>query len=344
MKRKFLVVCAVLLCFVFLAPGVSVAAPEHTLRLAQVHPVGSDFDLRAREFAEKIYERTGGRFQINVFSGGILGDWTESFEMLSRGSLEMNMGPANSNFDPKLILGHYFPYLVTSLEEAREFFSYGGWAYNIIRDLWAEHNIKALSVIPVGMAGASMNRLPENYAVPGESTGMRIRVMPIRACELTFNALGFISTPIPFAEAYSAMQTGIVEGQMGGPPFQGYQFRDVNSVWVQYNDYFESWWLSMHLGLWNTLSPEDQEIFMTAAAEVSETQWERSAYVDEHWRTVLREEYGWQIVTLTQEQLDAIAEHVRYTVWPYMEEFIGTELMDRVFEESGIPRPASMQR
>ena len=41
---------------------------------------------------------------------------------------------------------------------------------------------------------------------------------------------------------------------------------------------------------------------------------------------------------LTQEELDAIATHVRKVVWPKMEELVGKELMDRIYKESGIPR------
>jgi len=339
MKRTFLAIFAILLCFALLTPAVSEAAPEHTWRLAQVHPVGSDFDLRSEEFAAKVYERTNGRIRINVFSGGVLGDWTETFEMLTRGSIDLNMAQANANFDPRLNLAYYFPYLVRDLTEAKQVYSVDGWAYRVIQDLWAEHNVKALSVIPVGMSGVSLHAVPPHYYDPTVPKNMKVRVMPILPCQWTYEALGFISTPIPFAEAYSAIQTGIADGQMGGPPYQGWLFRDVNRVWIQYNDYFETWWLSMYMGLWNTLSPEDQDIIMTAALEVSETQWVRAAEVDEYWRQILKNDYGWEIVMLTEEQLEVIANHVRRITWPQMETLIGTELMNRVYEASGIPRP-----
>ena len=339
MKRMFLTVCAVFLCLALIAPAISEAAPEHRWRMAQVHPVGSAFDLRAREFAALVYERSGGRLQVDVFSGGLLGDWTETFEMHMRGVLDMNMSPANANFDPRLNLAYYFPFLVRNFEEAKEVFHPDyGWAHRIITDLWADHNIKALAIIPVGMSGVSLNEVPPYYWDPTVSKGMRVRVMPITPCQWVYEALGFIATPIPFAETYSAIQTGIVEGQMGGSPFQGWQFRDVNRVWVQYNDYFETWWLSMYMGLWNNLSPEDQEIIQAAALEVSETQWARAAIGDEHYRQRLIDEYGWEIVMLTDEQLTVVADHVRSVVWPQMETLIGTELMNRILEESGIPR------
>jgi TRAP-type C4-dicarboxylate transport system substrate-binding protein len=329
--------CLALLAVFAVSPAS--AAPQYTWRLAQVHPVDSEYDILAKEFARKVEERSNGRIHIDVFSGGVLGDWTETFEMLSRGSLEMNMAQANSNFDPKLNLVYYFPYLVKDLEEARKVYGKDGWAYKIIQDLWVAHNVQALCVIPVGMAGVSLRNKPANYADPSASKNMKVRVMPIKPCEVTYEAMGYISTPIPYAEAYSAIQTGIADGQMGGPPFQAWQFKDVNKVWIQYNDFFESWWIAINLDLWKSLSPEDQEVLRSVALEQSDIQWVNAAGEDERYRQKLKEEYGWEIVILTPEELTKIADHVRKTVWPKMEELIGKELMDRVYEESGIPRP-----
>ena len=341
MKRKYLSVCLVLAVFALLlaAASAAVAAPEYKWRMAQVHPVDSDYDTRAKEFARKVEERTNGRIHIDVFSGGLLGDWTETFEMLMRGSLEVNMAQANANFDPKLNLAYYFPYLVKDIDEARQVYGKNGWAYKVVQDLWATHNIKALSVIPLGMSGVSLKAKPASYADPTVRTQMKVRVMPIKPCEMTYEAMGYIATPIPYAEAYSAIQTGIADGQMGGPPFQAWQFKDVNKVWIQYNDFFEPWWIAVNLDLWNKLTPEDQEILQTAALEESDIQWERVAEEDETYRQKLKNEYGWEIVLLTPEELTTVADHVRKTVWPKMEDLVGKELMDQIYKESGIPRP-----
>jgi TRAP-type C4-dicarboxylate transport system substrate-binding protein len=339
MKKLFMIFFALLVCIVVLAPAAGFAAePEYKWRMAQVHPVDSDYDLRAKGFAQKVEERTNGRIHIDVFSGGVLGDWTETFEMVSRGSLEVNMAQANSNFDPKLNLAYYFPYLVKDIDEAKKVYGKDGWAYKIIQDLWEAHNVKALAVIPLGMSGVSLREKPASYADPTVNNQMKVRVMPIKPCELTYEAMGYISTPIPYAEAYSAIQTGIADGQMGGPPFQAWQFKDVNKVWIQYNDYFESWWIAVNLDLWNKLSPEDQEILRTAALEESDIQWERAAAEDEEYRNKLKDEYGWEIVMLSQEELTTIADHVRKVVWPKLEDLLGKELMDRVYKESGIAR------
>ena len=336
-KRILVSLVALSLLFVFIGAA-SAAEPLFKMRLAQVHPVDSDYDLRAKGFAQKVFERTEGRIQIDVFSGGVLGDWTEIFEMVQRGTIEMSMAQANANFDPQLNLAYYFPYIVTNASEAQKVYGPEGWAYKIIQDLWAAHNVNALAVFPVGMAGVSLKEKPADNANPAKAKGLKVRVMPIKPCELTYEALGYIATPIPYAEAYSAIQTGIADGQMGGPPFQAWQFKDVNKVWIQYNDFFESWWFAINMDLWKKLSKEDQEIVMTAANEESLVRWENVAKEDEEYRQKLKAEYGWEIVMLTADQLKACADHVRKVVWPKMEELVGKELMDKVYKESGIER------
>ncbi|GAB1400910.1 DctP family TRAP transporter solute-binding subunit [Aminivibrio sp.] len=336
---KKLIVCLAAFSMLAVFMGTALAAdPQFTMRLAQVHPVGSDYDLRALSFAKKVFEGTDGRIKIDVFSGGTLGDWTEVFEMVQRGSIEMSMAQANANFDAQLNLAYYFPYIVTNSAEAKKVYGPDGWAYKIIVDLWAKHNIKALAVIPLGMSGVSLNKVPEKVTEPGASHGLKVRVMPIKPCEWTYEALGYIATPIPYAEAYSAIQTGIADGQMGGPPFQAWQFKDVNKVWVQYNDFFESWWFAINMDLWKKISPEDQAVMLKAAQEESDIQWARADQVDEEYRQKLVKEYGWEIVIFTQDQLNAIANHVRKTVWPKMEGIVGKDLMDRIYKESGISR------
>lgn len=355
MGKKFLSVAVVVVLLAVLSLGLMVnpglaqqqqqqqqqqqaQQPQYQWRMSQIHPVDSDYDIRAKEFAKKVFERTQGRIKIDVYSGGVLGDWTQIFEMVMRGTIETALQQANANFDPELNLAYYFPYIFTTFDDAVKVYSPGGWAYKVVQKLWEKHNIKALDVVPIGMSGVSLKAMPPSPEDPTVKKGMKVRVMPIKPCEWTYEALGYIATPIPYAEVYTALQMGVADGQMGGPPYQGWQFRDVQKVWIQYNDFCETWWFVINKGIWDKLSPEDQKVLMEAANEESKIQWERAKQVDEEYRQKLQKEYGWTIVMLTDEQLNKIAQHVRKVVWPKMEELCGKNLMDLIYKESGIPR------
>src|SRR6056297_2565966 len=45
-----------------------------------------------------------------------------------------------------------------------------------------------------------------------EPNGIKVRVPGIKSFQLTGEALGYIPSPIPFSEAFTAVQTGVVDG------------------------------------------------------------------------------------------------------------------------------------
>ncbi|MDZ7811262.1 MAG: hypothetical protein U5L11_16025 [Arhodomonas sp.] len=62
--------------------------------------------------------------------------------------------------------------------------------------------------------------------------GIKVRVPGIKSFQLTGEALGYIPSPIPFSEAFTAIQTGVVDGVIGSGAEGYYQsFRDVTKAY-----------------------------------------------------------------------------------------------------------------
>ena len=162
------------------------------------------------------------------------------------------------------------------------------------------------------------------------------RVMPLKACELTWQRLGYIPVTIPYSEAFSAISRGVADGQSGGPPYQGYQFRDVQKVWIQYNDYLEPWWFFMNLDLWNKLTEHDQQVMMEAAERQVQGRWDYFLKEDEEYRQKLKD-FGLKVLVPTDQELKAFAKAIRQDVWPKMEPLMGKSLVDRCRKEVGMP-------
>lgn len=318
------------------APATPAPKPALKWRLAQVHPEGTDFDLRPKAMAKEVKEKTNGRIDIQVYSGGVLGDWTEAFEQVMRGALEMDLGPVSPNYDPRLNIAYYMPYLVRNIEEGKKAYAKGGYIYNIVTELLEAQGIKGLAVFPLGMAGCTLRKVPPSPGDPDVPKNMKIRVMPLKMCELTYKRLGYIPTAIPYAEAYTAIQTGITDGQMGGPPFQGYQFRDIQGCWIQYNDYQETLWFMLNLKLWQSLSKEEQEILQTACETQSMQRWDYVAKEDEEYRQKMKNENKIEIIMLTDAELQKCADAIRKDVWPEMESIVGKTILDRLYADLGI--------
>ncbi|GAB1485655.1 hypothetical protein MASR2M79_07020 [Aminivibrio sp.] len=132
---------------------------------------------------EKVFEGTDGQIKIDVFSGAPSATGWKSSKWYGKGSIEMSMAQASANLttaQPRLLLP-----TSSNSAEAKKVYRPDGWAYKIIVDLWAKHNIKALAVIPLGMTGVSLNECPKKSTEPGASHGLKVRVMPIKPCEWT---------------------------------------------------------------------------------------------------------------------------------------------------------------
>lgn len=331
MKLIFLIIVLLVSCF---SASTLAEQYEYKWRLPQVHPVGSDYDLRAVAFADEVREKTDGRIDITVYSGGVLCDWVECYERVMRGDFEITMTPIAPTYDPRLNVAYYMPYLFINTEEAKEAYQRDGWVYNMVNDLLLDQGIKGLALFPVGWAGITTREEPEGWREM-KPNKMKIRVMPLKANELTWERLGYIPSTIPYAEAFSAIERGVADGESGGPPFQGYQFRDIQGVWIQYNDYLEPWWFYMNLDLWNTLTEEDQQVILDAAEKQVSGRWEVFLEEDEEYRQQM-EEFGLKVIIPTDDELRNFAEAIRSDVWPELEPLMGKSLIDYCREQVGL--------
>ncbi|MBI5166527.1 MAG: TRAP transporter substrate-binding protein DctP [candidate division NC10 bacterium] len=341
MKRGLLILSVMLLVVSLLAigspgPPGEAAAPKYKWRMNQTHPKDSPFGQAADAFADEVRKKTNGRIDITVYHAGALADWVLSNELVMRGDVELDLSPVAPTYDPRLNIAYYTPYLFKNIKESKAGYAKGGWINRMVDDLLAGVNIKGLSVLPLGMSGATVRSVPPSPGDPDVPKGLKIRVMPLKPCELTYKRLGYIPVAIPYAEAYSAIETGIADGQMGGPPFQGHEFRDVQGAWIQYNDFVETHWFKINRKLFTGLTKEDQKILIDAAERQGVKQWEVVEAQDELYRKKMAER-GLKIIMLTDAELEKIAKAIRTDVWPELDKIVGKALMDIARKNVGMP-------
>ena len=342
MSRKLhfsMLLCALVLVFSLGLCTQTIAAAKKAdyhfkWRLSQLMPVNSDHDKRCKAFAREVKEKTDGRVDITVYSGGVLGDWVNIYEYVMRGEVDMAMQPIAPTYDPRLNIAYYVPYLFTNTKEAKDAYQVGGWVYNMVEGLLKDQGIKGIALYPAGWAGMTATKEPESWQ-DMKPNGMKIRVMPIKACQLTWRTLGYIPSTIPYNEAYSAIERRVAQGESGGPPFQGYQFRDVQQVWIQYNDFLEPWWFFMNLKEWNKLTKHDQQVIIDAAEKQVDGRWDYFLKEDQDYRDKMRE-YGMKVIVPSDAQLKIFARKVRAVVWPELDKVVGKSLMDICRKHAGM--------
>lgn len=193
-----------------------------------------------------------------------------------------------------------------------------------------------LAAYPVYFGGISLNTDPVNPGDPSQSNGIKVRVPGIKSFQLTGESLGYIPSPIPFSEAFTAIQTGVVDGVIGSGA-EGYyaSFRDVTKAYVPANTHFEVWYMIISNGSLAELDADDQEALKAAAAEFESQRWTVAEEDQGKWEQRLADELGTTIVDLSDEQLAAMAAKVREEVWPVVLEDVGADWGQGILDQIG---------
>src|SRR6056297_3175917 len=184
------------------------------LKMSLVRPQDATIDKELRAFSEQVAEATGGDVSINIFPASALGDYTTVQERISVGAIDMATQPAATGADRKMQISS-FPYLAGNWEQARAVYGPGGAVRDVMAGLYAEQDITMLADYPVYFGGSSLNVGADESVGTPEEKGIKVRVPGIKSFQLTGEALGYIPSPIPFSEAFTAVQTGVVDGVIG---------------------------------------------------------------------------------------------------------------------------------
>ncbi|MGM0982263.1 MAG: TRAP transporter substrate-binding protein DctP [Pseudomonadota bacterium] len=323
----------ILTAAVAMSASITTMAEAATLQLSHVRPEGTAIDKDARAFAEEVKSATDGAVNVRLFPASALGDYTTVQEGLSIGSVDMAVQPPSSEVDRRFQLA-YLPYLVQTWEHAEETFTDGAPMRETVEDLYAEQDIHVLGAWPVYFGGVALNTDVENPADPTVDKGARLRVPPMKSFQLMADNIGYIGSPLPFSDAFTAIQTGVVDGIMGSGA-EGYyaSFRDVTEYYLPLNTHFEMWYLLINQPRYESLTDAQQTALSEAAKRFEESRWE-SAEADQARNEELLEESGATIISVSDEQIAEHATIVRETVWPVILDDIGADWANDVLERT----------
>ncbi|MFG6116041.1 TRAP transporter substrate-binding protein DctP [Halobacillus sp. MO56] len=306
------------------------AGEEKTFKIGHIRPEATGTDKDVQWFAEQIAEKTGNKVKFDIYPASQLGDYSVVQERVSMGDVEMQLAPVGPSLNKNMGIT-YMPYLVTNWEDALKYYGPDSEIAKAVDEMLQEENIKLLATYPKYFGGIALKEKPDNPADMSRKD-IKIRVPGTKVFELTAKELGYSATPLPFAEAFTAMQTGIVDGVIGSGA-EGYyaNFRDLANYYLPLNDHFEMWYMYISNDTWENLTKEEQEIFQNTAKELAEKRFASAEQETEDYEQKLRDE-GIEVIEYTDEELENFAKQVRENVWPELKKEYGEELFNRVTE------------
>jgi len=187
-------------------------------RYGHANAVTYPYHLAGLAFAKDLDARSKGAMKVNVFPQGQLGGERDITEGLQLGTIDFqatSLGVTGTFIKPVNILN--LPFIFKGPDHWMKVMHgpIGEW---ILKEAAREGDKVGLKVLGIGGA---MFRVPMNNVRPitriDDFKGLKIRTMEVPLHKDTYKAMGASPVPLPFGELYTAMQTGVVDGNENGP-------------------------------------------------------------------------------------------------------------------------------
>ena len=200
---------------------IDMTMPENvvTLRLSYDDPtlwpkqanVPDPEHAQALLFKDYVESQTGGKVKIELYGSGALGSYRQTLEMVQNGSLDINIGTGSlgSFFDPFQIFT--IPYLFASDDVAVAYFERSQFWADLMDQMEDETGLKYLGMGQNGWRNFTNN--VREIRKPEDLKGIKFRVMESPVYVKMIESMGGSAVPIAWNELYTALQTGVVDGE-----------------------------------------------------------------------------------------------------------------------------------
>lgn len=269
MKRvKGMVAIGVAAASVLLGSITAGAQETRVLKFGHVNGETHPIHQAALKMAEILEEKTDGRYTLDVYANSAIGNERDLIEGVQMGSVDMCYTAATplGNYVPDLLVTD-LPFLIRDQEHADAVY-YGEIGDTLLEKV-NENGMKALTFVDIGFRNVGLINKAINSVEDLE--GIKIRTMENELHLEAWRALGADPVPMAFGDAFTAFQQGAIDAlEMTNTHFVANGVSDVMKYYAETKHVYTPGLILMSPYLWDSLSEEDQQIFMDAAAEARE--------------------------------------------------------------------------
>jgi TRAP-type C4-dicarboxylate transport system substrate-binding protein len=237
------------------------AQAKPTLRFAAVF---SDKDIRAG-MIQMLAKEVEGDFKVEPYLNGSLFKQGTELVALQRDNLEMgNIAPQDISKQIPSWSILTSAYLFRDAHHLQAFWS-GSLGAQFKKQ--AEEQLKVRVLGPTFFGTRQLGLKPaKKISTPADLAGIKLRMPPGDAWQLLGRSLGANPTPMAYAEVYTGLQTGAIDGQDNPlPNVQNMKFYEVMSQIVLTSHLVGYDLLAVNLKTWHGMPPAKQKEFQAAA-------------------------------------------------------------------------------
>jgi tripartite ATP-independent transporter DctP family solute receptor len=249
------------------------ALADKTIRLAHLNPE-SPFDSHsgamAAVFKNLVETGTNGTIKVQIFPNGQLGKDNEVIQQVRDGIVESTISSSGGVASHYKLTGVFdMPFAFPNIAVVDKVMTLdSAFGQKMAADIQAKTGMKVIGLLDSGgFFAISNSKRPLKTAA--DLAGLRIRTMTLPTHETTIKSLGGQPTPLPWAEVYTALQTGVADGQMNPIPIIAFaKFDEVQKYLSITNHVITPYFWLMNGKFYAGLTPAEKRV-VDDAAEVA---------------------------------------------------------------------------
>jgi tripartite ATP-independent transporter DctP family solute receptor len=264
--KKFVQTAMAVACAALLASGVAQAqVRDQTFRWTTQNPADHPISQGGQKFAELVAQKSGGKMQVKLFPGGVLGGDVQVLSAVQGGTIDMtsmNSGILQGQVKEFAIVD--FPFLFNDAKEADAIMD--GPIGKALSDKLPEKGLVNLAYFDLGFRNVTNSKRLIKTA--DDIAGLKIRVIQSPIYIDTFNALGANSVPMAFTEVYTGLEQKAIDGQEN--PYtviEANKFQEVQKYLAGTRHMYNPQSMFISKKTWDRLNKDEQKVLLDAAKE-----------------------------------------------------------------------------
>lgn len=240
------------------------ALAQMELKFGHVGNPGSLFDKSANEFAKRANAKLGGKAKVVVFGSSQLGNDRQLLQKLKLGTVDFALPSTVMSSEADVFGVFEMPYLVKDRDHMKRIEKEVFWSK--LEPAVEKKGLKIIAVWENGYRHITNNRRPIN--VPGDLDGIKLRTPKGKWRVKMFKAYGANPSPMAFSEVFTALKTGVMDGQEN-PFAQIYsaKFYEVQKYLSLTGHVYTPAYVTVGAKRWASLPPDVRSTLETVAKE-----------------------------------------------------------------------------
>jgi TRAP-type transport system periplasmic protein len=270
------------------------AADAQQLRLATVVTAPHPWIDAAQAFEAEVEKATEGRVTVEVFPGGQLGNDQTVIDEMRIGTIDMIIG-GTQNASPFVRKLEIFSlnYMFDGMDSFRKATDPEGPVFQYFTKEFEDAGIGLKLLAFTGGGTRNLSTGPRPVTSPGDVEGLRMRVPGSQMDARMWQAVGALTTSLPWTEIYTGVQTGVVDAFES--TISGYFGSKLYEV-APYHAKTEHQIMMSHISIgepsFERLSDEDKAIVVQAARNAAELGTTQGEQYDRELLERLQKEHG----------------------------------------------------